>query len=1605
MKKQVSKLLLLLTGFLPNISYADINVNTDPDNVAKTFSLNNENLTVSSGGNLVVSGADAVSDANNTGLIVNVNSGNSTKGISTTSDHSAIAITGTASLSDLNLTSGIITSLETTAGTVSLTNTTATTTNINTSSGTTISNTVNGGFAINVTATANKILNVTNAGTISVNNNASSNAINLNDSDGGSSYIINNTGSINAGANGRALNLATATTANTLVINNTSAGTITGAINLSANSNTTITNNTSGSITGNITATTADLDITNTAGTISGNVNLGNNAGSTLAINGGSVNGNITMGSATQATTISNTGSLAGTITGAGQVIINRDYQLNGNISGITSLTVNANRTFGTTTNNNTISATNTILNSGSILNVGSGTITGIIRGAAGSGQGTVNFTQNYTLGGAVGSTNSLLAVNVSNSRTVNSNANNISADNVTLGSSSILNLTTGSIVGNTSLGSNSTLNISGAGSITGSNNLGSGSTLTMSSGAIIGNTTLGSSSTLNLAAGTVTGLINGSSANTGNLNLTATRTIAASSGVGLTNSLANINVSNGATITANESMTATNINIGSGTSGAISLAANKSLTGTVNIGNGATLTIAGTGSAVNGNIIGTTDDDGTLAVNQGFVSNGNIGTASNSLTAVTVAAGIILNTATNNNNIDATTITLSGAGSTLTTGTGSITGNISMANATAVANIGSNTVTGNINGTVAATGIANINGSSVVLNGNIGNLFSLTSVNLTSGSSLSTASSNGVINATTISLNSNSTLNLGSGSVTGTIQGSSNNLGTVNFNANNVLNRNVGTTGCNSLLAVNITSEKTVTGGARTISATNINLASSSTLNLSSGGGINGITNLASSSTLNMGGTSFINGNTLLGSGSNLNINSGTITGTINGSSSGQGNLNFNTTRTISANNIGLTNKLNNINIASGVNLTTTQAMAANNINISGGGNFTIGAASLGIIGNIIGATDGSGNLAVNQNFTSNGNLGTSTNSLSGITVATGVTLNTLTNDNSVDASLITLSGASSTLTLGTKSSAGNISLASGSIANISSSTFTGNLNGAASGNGTLNIKDSVIINGGIGTTTSLSAVNIESTRSLTLGGNMRATNINNSGTLNFGNSSRIITGAVVGSGSSTFNLGGSSHNITGTFATVSGDTLNVGLGNTSTTNLTTSGSATIALGTKLGIDLLNNYEYVNNGANYTIVAGGSGSSLNAISNSNINVSNTNTNQTGTLTFTSSVVGNNLIVNATRNNSPSFASGESSVYSAINNIGSSATDELKAVQKYLDTSTDSNSAKNSLLKSLTSQTDNGLNNNIINSTRASVSTASDRLNTFSRGVAAGQELENVGLWGKTFGAKIKQNSSGGNDGYNSSTYGITFGGDKELEDNLYAGLNLSYSNSNVDSTASNKSTDITSYQLNFYGGKSFDKFFVDGVLGVAFNQYSSQRYISTPGVTASADYDGKTYIAKVATGFHKQMENEWILTPMISSTLIQNHVSSYSETGAGTLNLSVTPDSTNILEGRIGAIYGYNKTNEKGVRINPQFKAFYGYNFINDSQSSQNRFTGQTTSFNSQASTNPRSGISLGAGINIYNSNATTMSFDYDFEKKSSYQSHYISANLRYDF
>ena len=737
------------------------------------------------------------------------------------------------------------------------------------------------------------------------------------------------------------------------------------------------------------------------------------------------------------------------------------------------------------------------------------------------------------------------------------------------------------------------------------------------------------------------------------------------------------------------------------------------------------------------------------------------------------------------------------------------------------------------------------------------------------------------------------------------------------------------------------------------------------------------------------------------------LSLDTNTVLATINGtSSSNKGNVSINADQTVITNaNIGQTVGLGLLTMLSN----STLDLATNNnsarfeiVSMHNGSTINLGTGTL--HGNISSNTsEHLGTVNLTDNYTLGGSIGAGSFRLHAINITGSKTINAGAND--MGATTISM-GVDSTLNSAARLD-GAVLMGTGATLNLSSGAIVNaTINGNSGTKGLITASGEVIFGDNVGTSNAINQITVNSGADARFRGDISASTISFAGDLYLDKiGGNDVSGNMTGSGSAMLNLGSGNNTLNGNLTLVSGNSLGVTItGATSVGNIIVSGIASLDANTVLRITTSFTPTI---GTSYTIVNGGTGSTINKIADANIRINNVATAIFGNVRFETSVSGDDLLLNVYELTAPTSNiaqnSNESNAHAAILNA-TSASGNLAALQTYLDNSAVSNSAKSQALNSATPQVDNSANRVSFNSANNSLNLTSQRLHSL-KGVASGDGTNSRSAWAQVFGTSVHQGNSSGINGYKAGSFGFAGGFDHEISNDVIGGISFSYANSDIKSNDDLKKTRVNSYQVNLYAGKDFEKFFLHGMVGYALSKYDSNRAIPVVGAAARADYNGQTYVARAELGKNISLKNEMIFTPTLALTAAKNNIDNYNESGAGTLNLNVVNHSTDFFEARAGAKLGKNFTLKNGKKIHPIIFTSYGYDFAANRQHSSARFVGQSASFDSSAANIAQGSLIIGTGVKFFQSDFFSLNLDYAFEQRSQYSAHYGSLKGKYEF
>ncbi|MCB9984002.1 MAG: autotransporter domain-containing protein [Rhodospirillales bacterium] len=273
-------------------------------------------------------------------------------------------------------------------------------------------------------------------------------------------------------------------------------------------------------------------------------------------------------------------------------------------------------------------------------------------------------------------------------------------------------------------------------------------------------------------------------------------------------------------------------------------------------------------------------------------------------------------------------------------------------------------------------------------------------------------------------------------------------------------------------------------------------------------------------------------------------------------------------------------------------------------------------------------------------------------------------------------------------------------------------------------------------------------------------------------------------------------------------------------------------------------------------------------------------------------------------------------------------------------------------------------------------------------------------------FWLKPFSNWVNQDDRSGVDGFDASTYGLAIGADTMVSDDVRVGVSAAYSNTNVDGDgAGNSEVDIDSYQVGVYGDYTTANYYVEGAVAYAYNDSETSRTLNFGGLDriAKGDYAADQYMVSVGAGMPINLQGNTFVTPMAG--LAYTHVSpdSYTETGAGNLNVAANPEDVDAFVASAGAKLHTQVKHEGGYLV-PSAQAGVSYDFAGDEASVTGTYTGGGSAFTVEGADVAQFAGNVGLGL-AYDSGDWSVGADYDAEIKSDYVGHSATLEARFKF
>lgn len=193
-----------------------------------------------------------------------------------------------------------------------------------------------------------------------------------------------------------------------------------------------------------------------------------------------------------------------------------------------------------------------------------------------------------------------------------------------------------------------------------------------------------------------------------------------------------------------------------------------------------------------------------------------------------------------------------------------------------------------------------------------------------------------------------------------------------------------------------------------------------------------------------------------------------------------------------------------------------------------------------------------------------------------------------------------------------------------------------------------------------------------------------------------------------------------------------------------------------------------------------------------------------------------------------------------------------------------------------------------------------------------SKKTPCSQDENMIHIWADGFGDILHQKSityaASYQFGYQNKTGGVVVGIDSTFADIFYAGVLGGYTGSDIHFSNNQGKADIDTGYTGIYFSTLGKMFYVNASILGGFSHFHGKRNVIYPGMNATAtnSHGGAQLLSHLDTGINLGF-NGFTIRPFNSFDYISQSEGSYTETGAGSLNLKISSNNSIMLRNELG--------------------------------------------------------------------------------------------------
>lgn len=275
-------------------------------------------------------------------------------------------------------------------------------------------------------------------------------------------------------------------------------------------------------------------------------------------------------------------------------------------------------------------------------------------------------------------------------------------------------------------------------------------------------------------------------------------------------------------------------------------------------------------------------------------------------------------------------------------------------------------------------------------------------------------------------------------------------------------------------------------------------------------------------------------------------------------------------------------------------------------------------------------------------------------------------------------------------------------------------------------------------------------------------------------------------------------------------------------------------------------------------------------------------------------------------------------------------------------------------------------------------------------------GMSSGDSVFKRGaMWVQGLFNKSKLDDTSKFKGFDADSTGIAFGAEKQINDDVKAGIGYAYTNTDIDGFM--RDTDVDTHSAIVYGEYKPSNWFVNGIATYGWSDYSEKRNVA--GNQVKADYDVDTIGLQAMTGYDMQVKGI-NLTPEAGLRYVHISQDAYKDSA----DQKVGSNSSDILTGVIGAKVNKDFALDNGMNLRPEARFAMTYDLMNDDANSVVSLA-NGSAYQVRGEALDRFGVEVGAGLTADVNDNVELSLGYEGKFRQDYQDHTGLFNAKYKF